>query len=127
MFLLACVVGWHVVWNVTPALHTPLMSVTNAISGIILVGGILLMRGGGIGAATRAGRASPSSSPRSTSRAASSSRSACSGCSADDRASVASIQRLAYLAASLLFILSLRGLSTQETARRGNASASSGW
>jgi NAD(P) transhydrogenase subunit alpha len=42
VFLLACVVGWHVVWNVTAALHTPLMSVTNAISGIILVGGLLL-------------------------------------------------------------------------------------
>jgi len=52
VFLLACVVGWHVVWNVKPALHTPLMSVTNAISGIILVGGILLMRTGAIGAAT---------------------------------------------------------------------------
>jgi NAD(P) transhydrogenase subunit alpha len=46
VFLLACVVGWHVVWNVTPALHTPLMSVTNAISGIILIGGLLLARGG---------------------------------------------------------------------------------
>jgi NAD(P) transhydrogenase subunit alpha len=46
VFVLACVVGWHVVWNVTPALHTPLMSVTNAISGIILVGGILLLGGG---------------------------------------------------------------------------------
>lgn len=45
VFLLACVVGWHVVWNVTPALHTPLMSVTNAISGIILIGGLLLGRG----------------------------------------------------------------------------------
>ncbi len=42
VFLLACVVGWHVVWNVSAALHTPLMSVTNAISGIILVGGLLL-------------------------------------------------------------------------------------
>lgn len=42
VFLLACVVGWHLVWNVTPALHTPLMSVTNAISGIILIGGMLL-------------------------------------------------------------------------------------
>jgi NAD(P) transhydrogenase subunit alpha len=52
VFLLACVVGWHVIWNVNPALHTPLMSVTNAISGIILVGGILLMRTGSIGAAT---------------------------------------------------------------------------
>jgi NAD(P) transhydrogenase subunit alpha len=52
VFLLACVVGWHVVWNVAPALHTPLMSVTNAISGIILVGGILLMRAGGVGPVT---------------------------------------------------------------------------
>jgi len=41
VFLLACFVGWHLVWEVTPALHTPLMSVTNAISGIIIVGGIL--------------------------------------------------------------------------------------
>jgi NAD(P) transhydrogenase subunit alpha len=49
VFLLACVVGWHVVWNVTPALHTPLMSVTNAISGIILLGGMLLVLGVGVG------------------------------------------------------------------------------
>ncbi len=41
VFVLACVVGWHVVWNVAPALHTPLMSVTNAISGIIVLGGIM--------------------------------------------------------------------------------------
>jgi NAD(P) transhydrogenase subunit alpha len=41
VFVLACFVGWQVVWNVTPSLHTPLMSVTNAISGIIIVGGIL--------------------------------------------------------------------------------------
>ena len=45
VFLLACIVGWHVIWNVTPALHTPLMSVTNAVSGIILIGGLLLGRG----------------------------------------------------------------------------------
>lgn len=49
VFLLACVVGWHVVWNVTPALHTPLMSVTNAISGIIVIGGILLTAGPSVG------------------------------------------------------------------------------
>ena len=42
VFVLACFVGWQVIWNVTPALHTPLMSVTNAISGIIVVGGLLL-------------------------------------------------------------------------------------
>ena len=41
VFVLACFVGWQVVWNVTPALHTPLMSVTNAISGIIILGGML--------------------------------------------------------------------------------------
>jgi H+-translocating NAD(P) transhydrogenase subunit alpha len=45
VFLLACIVGWHVVWNVAPALHTPLMSVTNAVSGIILLGGLLLLPG----------------------------------------------------------------------------------
>ncbi len=41
IFILACFVGWQLVWNVTPALHTPLMSVTNAISGIIVLGGIM--------------------------------------------------------------------------------------
>ncbi len=41
IFVLAIFVGYHVVWTVTPALHTPLMSVTNAISGIILVGAML--------------------------------------------------------------------------------------
>lgn len=45
VFMLACFVGYQVVWNVKPALHTPLMSVTNAISGIILVGGILQLSG----------------------------------------------------------------------------------
>ncbi len=41
VFLLACIVGYHTVWRVTHALHTPLMSVTNAISGIIVVGALL--------------------------------------------------------------------------------------
>ena len=41
IFVLAIYVGYHVVWNVTPALHTPLMAVTNAISGIIIVGVML--------------------------------------------------------------------------------------
>jgi H+-translocating NAD(P) transhydrogenase subunit alpha len=40
VFVLATCVGWYVVWKVTPALHTPLMSATNAISGIIAVGAI---------------------------------------------------------------------------------------
>ncbi len=41
IFMLACFVGYHVVWNVTPALHSPLMGVTNAISSVIVVGAIL--------------------------------------------------------------------------------------
>ena len=41
VFVLAIFVGYHVVWNVTPALHTPLMSVTNAISSVIVVGALL--------------------------------------------------------------------------------------
>lgn len=41
VFVLAIFVGYHVVWNVTPALHTPLMAVTNAVSGIIIVGAML--------------------------------------------------------------------------------------
>ncbi len=45
VFVLACFVGWQVIWNVKPALHTPLMSVTNAISGIIIIGGILQVSG----------------------------------------------------------------------------------
>lgn len=45
VFMLACFVGWQLVWSVKPALHTPLMSVTNAISGIILVGGMLQLTG----------------------------------------------------------------------------------
>jgi len=41
IFILACFVGYYVVWKVTPALHTPLMSVTNAISGVIIIGAML--------------------------------------------------------------------------------------
>ncbi len=43
VFVLSCFVGYHVIWNVTPALHTPLMAVTNAISGIIVVGALLVV------------------------------------------------------------------------------------
>lgn len=45
VFTLSCFVGYMVIWNVTPALHTPLMSVTNAISGIIVIGGMLFISG----------------------------------------------------------------------------------
>ena len=41
IFVLACFVGYYVVWSVTPALHTPLMAVTNAISSVIVVGALI--------------------------------------------------------------------------------------
>lgn len=50
VFVLACFVGYHVVWRVTPALHSPLMAITNAISSVIIVGALLAvgpMDGGG--------------------------------------------------------------------------------
>jgi H+-translocating NAD(P) transhydrogenase subunit alpha len=48
IFVLAIFVGYYVVWNVTPALHTPLMSVTNAISSVIVVGALLAAGTGAI-------------------------------------------------------------------------------
>lgn len=48
IFVMACFVGYYVVWSVTPALHTPLMAVTNAISSVIIVGAL-------VAAAARAG------------------------------------------------------------------------
>ncbi|MEL6157793.1 MAG: Re/Si-specific NAD(P)(+) transhydrogenase subunit alpha [Cyanobacteria bacterium J06623_5] len=52
VFILACFVGWQVIWNVSPSLHTPLMSVTNAISGIIIIGGLLQLQGSGASSVT---------------------------------------------------------------------------
>ena len=83
IFVLAIFVGYYVVWSVTPALHTPLMSVTNAISSVIVVGALLavgvdagrLRRRAALGA--RASASSRWSSPASTSSAASWSPSAC--------------------------------------------------
>ena len=45
IFVLACFVGYYVVWSVTPALHTPLMAVTNAISSVIIVGALIAAGG----------------------------------------------------------------------------------
>ncbi len=51
IFVLACFVGYYVVWSVTPALHTPLMSVTNAISSVIVVGALIAAASTGSAAA----------------------------------------------------------------------------
>ncbi len=52
VFILACFVGYYVVWKVTPALHSPLMSVTNAISSVIIVGALLATGGALLEAST---------------------------------------------------------------------------
>jgi NAD(P) transhydrogenase subunit alpha len=52
IFVLAIFVGYYVVWSVTPALHTPLMSVTNAISSVIIVGALLAAAAHGQGGST---------------------------------------------------------------------------
>lgn len=57
VFVLAIFVGYHVVWHVTPALHTPLMSVTNAISSVIVVGAILAAGTGAIDTGSALGAA----------------------------------------------------------------------
>jgi len=49
IFVLSCFIGYYVVWKVTPALHTPLMSVTNAISGIIIIGAMIAVGPEGFG------------------------------------------------------------------------------
>ena len=60
IFVLAIFVGYYVVWSVTPALHTPLMSVTNAISSVIVVGALLAVA---VEARRRRRRSGPSHSP----------------------------------------------------------------
>ena len=47
VFVLACFVGYMVIWNVTPSLHTPLMSVTNAVSSIIIIGALIQVSSSG--------------------------------------------------------------------------------
>ena len=61
IFVLAIFVGYYVVWSVTPALHTPLMAVTNAISSVIIVGAILAAAAQGIGGAAAGGAAASGS------------------------------------------------------------------
>jgi NAD(P) transhydrogenase subunit alpha len=55
VFVLACFVGYYVVWRVTPALHSPLMSVTNAISSVIVVGALIAAGPATIGASSLLG------------------------------------------------------------------------
>lgn len=53
VFVLACFIGYYVIWGVTPSLHTPLMALTNAISGIVIVGALLVAGAEKAGAAAQ--------------------------------------------------------------------------
>ena len=119
VFVLACFVGWQVVWNVTPALHTPLMSVTNAISGIIVVGGMLQVGGppGSLGDDARRGR-DPARHDQHRRRLPRHAAHAADVPAVGERSRCPNrLVTVAYLVAGVLFILSLGGLSRQETAR----------
>ena len=119
VFALACFVGFQVIWNVSHALHTPLMSVTNAISGIIILGALLQI---GSGSWLVVLLAAVSVLHRLDQR-----RRRLPGHAPDAR-HVPEIVRgprmsigivsAAYIAAAVLFILSLGGLSGQESAKR---------
>ena len=139
VFVLAIFVGYHVVWNVTPALHTPLMSVTNAISSIILVGAMLaagpaeLDWGGWLGVARRGAgvdqhlRRLPRHAAHARDVQEEGAEARRQGCELR-RAAIkdpgmhmsANQVALWYLVAAVCFILALKGLSHPQTARRGN-------
>lgn len=146
-FGLSGIVGYHTVWGVTPALHSPLMSVTNAISGITAVGGLLLM-GGGITPTNSveylsAGAAlvsfvnifggflvtqrmldmfkRPTDPPEYNSLYAIPAALFLGGYGYGAFLNLPEIHQMAYLAASLCCVGALAGLSSQKTSRLGNA------
>jgi len=146
-FSLAGVIGYKVVWGVTPALHSPLMSVTNAVSGITAAGGLLLMGGGLVPhttphllAATAALVSSvnitggfiitkrmldmfkrPTDPPEYTYLYAIPGALFIGGYAACNSAGYSDIHQMAYLGSSLCCIGALGGLAQQTTARTGNA------
>lgn len=146
-FSLAGVIGYKVVWGVTPALHSPLMSVTNAISGITAAGGLVLMGGGMLPDSTHTSLAAiatlvssinitggfiitkrmldmfkrPGDPPEYAFLYAIPAAAVIGGYAAGKIAGYPDIDQMAYLASSLCCVGALGGLSTQTSARQGNA------
>merc|ERR1712223_909101 len=146
-FSLGCIVGYHTVWSVVPALHSPLMSVTNAISGITAVGGLLLMGGGYVPTNTIEGLAAsaalisfinifggfivtkrmldmfkrPTDPPEYTHLMGIPAAAFLASYGYAVANGYPEIHQMGYLASGLCCIGALGGLSTQPTARLGNA------
>merc|ERR1712117_614993 len=146
-FALGCIVGYHTVWSVVPALHSPLMSVTNAISGITAVGGLLLMGGGYVPTNTIEGLAAsaalisfinifggfivtkrmldmfkrPTDPPEHTMLMGIPSATFLGAYGYAMSQGYPEVHQMAYLASGLACIGALGGLSAQPTARLGNA------
>ena len=146
-FSLSGIVGYHTVWGVTPALHSPLMSVTNAISGITAVGGLLCMGGGYLPTSSPAALAAaatfissinifggflitkrmldmfkrPGDPPEYNYLYAIPGAAFLGGFLAAHMHGFPDMQQMGYLAASLCCVGALTGLASQSTARVGNA------
>lgn len=147
IFTLGCIIGYNVVWGVTPALHSPLMSVTNAISGMTAVGGMLLMNGGVVPGSIAGAMAStallvssvnifggflvtkrmldmfkrPDDPAEHNYLFALPAAAAIGTYAAAVHAGCPNVTTLAYLASGLGCIGGIAGLSTQKTARIGSA------
>ena len=131
IFVLAIYVGYHVVWTVTPALHTPLMAVTNAISAIVIVGAMLAAAltetplgktdGRARGRARRGQRLRRLPGDAANARDVQEEGQAEGGRGAGGREEVSlNLVTLLYLVASICFIQALKGLSHPTTSIRGN-------
>ena len=127
VFVLACFVGYYVVWRVTPALHSPLMSVTNAISSVIIVGALIAAGPVGISFAKIMGFIAVTLAAVNifggfivTQRMLQMFKKKTQEVASGGPAMSESLSAFLYLIASICFIMALRGLSSPETARGGN-------
>ncbi|UYV60415.1 NNT [Cordylochernes scorpioides] len=147
IFGLSGLVGYHTVWGVTPALHSPLMSVTNAVSGLTAVGGLLMMGGGLVPSTVPQGLAAaatfisavnigggflvtrrmldmfrrPDDPPEYNYLYAIPGAVFLGAYGATTLAGYSEVHQMAYLASSLCCVGALAGLSSQKTSRLGNA------